>query len=139
MLRRFKIVSRCEGAAAVEFAIVLPVFLLILAGMFDFGWAFYWQHTVTNASREGARYAVQARLVGGDLTTYTDAEITKLVKDNYGTDLVVTVNPASAGTTGTSRSVTVTKPMTYFVAGVLNHWGVVLPTTISNQTTMTME
>ena len=47
-----------EGAAAVEFAIVLPILLLILAGLFDFGWGFYWKHTVTNASRGGARYAV---------------------------------------------------------------------------------
>ena len=53
-----------EGAAAVEFALVLPVLMILLAGFFDFGWLFYWQHSVTNASRAGARFAVQAKLVG---------------------------------------------------------------------------
>ena len=69
-----------EGAAAVEFAIVIPLLLLLLAGFFDFGWLFYWQHTVTNASRAGARYAVQAKLIGGVSTPYTDAEITNISK-----------------------------------------------------------
>ncbi len=60
-----------EGAAAVEFAILLPILLLLLAGFFDFGWLFYWQHTVTNASRAGARYAVQANYPLGVRTPYT--------------------------------------------------------------------
>ena len=54
-----------EGAAAVEFAIVLPVLMLFLAGFIDFGSLFFWQHTVTNASRAGARYGVQAKVVAG--------------------------------------------------------------------------
>lgn len=47
-----------EGQAMVEFALVLPVFLLILCGIIDFGWLFYNQLSLNNACREGARYAV---------------------------------------------------------------------------------
>ena len=49
---------RSRGQALVEFAVVLPVFLLILAGVIDFGLGLYSQMTVINAAREGARYAV---------------------------------------------------------------------------------
>ncbi len=41
----------------VEFAIVIPVFLLILCGIMDFGFALYSRMTVINAAREGARVA----------------------------------------------------------------------------------
>jgi hypothetical protein len=128
-----------EGAAAVEFAILLPLLLLLLAGLIDFGWLFYWNHTVTNASRAGARYAVQAKYVGGVTTPYTDTEITTLVKNNYGADLGVAVDRTGGNNPGAPRSVTVTKTMQWFFLGVLQSWGVPLPPTASNKTTMTME
>lgn len=49
---------RSRGQALVEFAVVLPVFLLILAGVIDFGLGLYSQMTVINAAREGARLAI---------------------------------------------------------------------------------
>lgn len=53
-----KLLSRKEdGQALVEFALVLPLLLLILCGIIDFGWMFYSQLSVQNACREGARYA----------------------------------------------------------------------------------
>ncbi|MDH4142870.1 MAG: pilus assembly protein [Chloroflexota bacterium] len=42
----------------VEFALILPVFLLILSGVLDFGFMLYSRMTVINATREGARLAV---------------------------------------------------------------------------------
>jgi hypothetical protein len=128
-----------EGTAALEFAIVLPVLLLLLAGFFDFGWLFYWQHSVTNASRAGARYAVQAKLVGGVPTPYTDAEITTLVKNNYGADLDVAVDRTGGVNPGAPCSVTVTKTMPWFFLSFLQGLGVNLPTTVHNKTTMTIE
>ena len=46
-----------RGAAAVELAIILPVLLLVIGGIIDFGRFFYTQIQVTNAAREGARMA----------------------------------------------------------------------------------
>ena len=46
-----------RGAAAVEFAILLPVLLLVLIGIMEFGRAYNVQITASNAAREGARYA----------------------------------------------------------------------------------
>jgi Flp pilus assembly protein TadG len=45
-----------QGSYAVEFAIILPVFLLLVFGIVDFGHAWYMRHVMVNASREGARY-----------------------------------------------------------------------------------
>jgi Flp pilus assembly protein TadG len=45
------------GQALVEFTMVLPVLLVLLFGLVDFGRAFYSWLLVTNAAREGARVA----------------------------------------------------------------------------------
>jgi Flp pilus assembly pilin Flp len=44
-----------RGAAAVEFALLLPLLVLILFGIIDFGRALNAQITITQAAREGAR------------------------------------------------------------------------------------
>ena len=48
-----------HGAVAVEFAILAPVFLLLVFGILDFGHAYYLKQVVSNASREGARYGAR--------------------------------------------------------------------------------
>lgn len=45
------------GASALEFAVVVPVLLLLLFGMIEFGLIFQGQLAVTHAAREGARLA----------------------------------------------------------------------------------
>ncbi len=49
---------RQRGQSLVEFALVLPIFLLVVMATVDFGWALRNYITVTNAAREGARYGV---------------------------------------------------------------------------------
>ncbi|HUG68005.1 MAG TPA: TadE family protein [Pirellulaceae bacterium] len=44
-----------RGAAAVEFAAVAPIFVLLLFGMLEFGRMVMVQQILTNATREGAR------------------------------------------------------------------------------------
>ena len=45
-----------NGQAMVEFALVLPIILLLLSGIIDFGWIFGNQLMADNACREAARY-----------------------------------------------------------------------------------
>jgi uncharacterized protein (UPF0333 family) len=45
-----------NGQAMVEFALVLPILLLFIAGVIDFGWIFHNQLAANNASREAARF-----------------------------------------------------------------------------------
>jgi len=46
-----------EGVAIAEFAISLPLLLVLVVGIFDFGKAFNVKQKVTGAAREGARFA----------------------------------------------------------------------------------
>lgn len=45
-----------RGVAAVEFAIILPIFLLVLFGIVEFGGMMYDQQIIETAAREGARW-----------------------------------------------------------------------------------
>lgn len=49
---------RTVGQALVEFALILPIFLLIFVSLFDLGRAVFVYNTLTNAAREGARLAI---------------------------------------------------------------------------------
>lgn len=50
-----------KGVAAVEFAIILPVLLLILFGIVELSLALYDKAVITNASREAARFGIVLR------------------------------------------------------------------------------
>jgi Flp pilus assembly protein TadG len=75
-----------QGAVLIEFAMVLPVLLLIVVGIMDFGLLFRQQQVVINAAREGARMAA---LVG-----YTEADVQSRVQA-YLTAGGVTATPAT--------------------------------------------
>lgn len=49
--------SKENGQAIIEFALVLPIFLLLVMGIIDFGWLFYNSINVENSARNGARSA----------------------------------------------------------------------------------
>ena len=77
--------SRRRGASAVEFAIIAPVFFMLIFGMLEFGRMLMVQQVLTNAARSGSRMAV--------IDGATSAEVIRSVRDYLdGT----TVNPADA-------------------------------------------
>lgn len=55
-----------RGAALVEFALCLPLLLVVIAGIVDFGFAFQRYEVITNAAREGARLASLPQYQGND-------------------------------------------------------------------------
>jgi Flp pilus assembly protein TadG len=58
-IRRIGWRFRCErGAELIEFALTLPILLLVVLGIIEFGFVFREYEVVTNAVREGARIAV---------------------------------------------------------------------------------
>ena len=48
----------CVGSELIEFAVILPLLLLVVFGVIDFSIALYDKAVVTNASREGARAGI---------------------------------------------------------------------------------
>ncbi len=49
---------RHAGQTLVEFVLILPIFLLLIMGLFDIGRAVLYYAVLNNAAREGTRYAV---------------------------------------------------------------------------------
>jgi Flp pilus assembly protein TadG len=90
------------GAAAVEMALVLPILILLLGGIIDFGFAFNTQISLTHAAREGVR--VEAIGTGGDgeaaaiaafsapAATNIAASVTRACPSPDGARLEVTAN-----------------------------------------------
>ena len=79
LARAFRRLRRTEaGQALVEFTMILPIFLLLLFALVDFGRAFYTWLLITNAAREGARAAA----VQSDAAT-VQTRIYNSICDNY--------------------------------------------------------
>jgi Flp pilus assembly protein TadG len=96
--------NRDRGAAAVEFALVLPVLLLVLCGIIDFGRALHAQVVLTQAAREGARLAALGQ---SDVVTRTRGAAGPL----SGVEVAVTACPANL--TAADAVVTVTHQFTF--------------------------
>jgi len=64
-----------RGAAAVEMALVLPVLLLVVFGMMDFGRMLNAQITVNEAAREGARWAALGQASPGTRVAIAAADL----------------------------------------------------------------
>lgn len=62
-----------RGAAAVEFALVVPVLFLLVFGMIDFGWAINRYTVLNNATREGVRLASLGATSSEITASVTDA------------------------------------------------------------------
>ncbi|MGQ9687662.1 MAG: TadE/TadG family type IV pilus assembly protein [Desulfobaccales bacterium] len=86
--------GREDGAAMVEFALILMVLLLIILGIIQFGFLFYTKYVITCAFREGARYgSVYKTTATGDRlapAAYSPS-IEQVVRD-YVSNLVSNVN-----------------------------------------------
>ncbi len=82
-----------RGAAAVEFALVLPVLLLLVLGAIDWGYFFFVQQVVTNAAREAARV--------GSLTPYDPANTAADAAAQHEAETVATAYIQNAGLLGT--------------------------------------
>jgi Flp pilus assembly protein TadG len=93
-------ISREEGVAAVEFALILPVLALMLFGILEFGRVWSQYQVFQGAAREGARCAaVQA-------TEFSDCEIQPAIEqaaEPYDPDGVATVK---IGTTNAPQGCT---------------------------------
>jgi Flp pilus assembly protein TadG len=53
--------ARNEGAAAVEFGLLLPLLIAMISAIIDYGYIFFIQNNLTNAVREGARAGITLR------------------------------------------------------------------------------
>ncbi|WP_138414200.1 TadE/TadG family type IV pilus assembly protein [Sinomonas gamaensis] len=95
--------DRERGAAAVEFALVLPVLLALVLGIIDFGRVFNAQQTLTYATRAGARVMA----IQNNQTAAISAAQTAAAPLGQIASSAFTVSPSTC-TSGVQVTVTVT-------------------------------
>ena len=87
-----KFLRRRAGQSMVEFAVLAPVFFLLLLGTIDLGRAVYTYNAISNAAREGARAAVPY-----DSPLPTTASVVAAVQSKLGGGFSLTLDTLCAG------------------------------------------
>jgi hypothetical protein len=124
-----------NGAAAVEFAIVMPMLVLLAFGIIEFGLMFYNKQILTNASREAARAAI---------TGVTVSEVKQIVLNYCNGKLLNLEGPINLSVAdidvpplnGSDMSVAVSFDYNFLFSQVI---GIINPITVSGRTIMRME
>jgi Flp pilus assembly protein TadG len=111
---------RRRGATAVEFAVVLSVFILFLFSVFEYGRFVMMSNLLINATREGCRYALvhaQDATVVADVQTVVRSRLAGQV--NQLPDLAISVYPTNNPTAAMS-STNPDDPITVMASGTLS-------------------
>ena len=130
------IIENQNGGAAVEFAIIIPLLVLLVAGICDIGLLLYNQQVITNASREGARAGIARE----------DDNAVRQIVDTYCQGRLITFGSDESPTTSflydtgkpfqTDFSVTVTYNYRFLIPAILN---LGITKTLTAETLMKME
>lgn len=128
---------RCnqKGVASVEFAVVLPLLMLLICGTIEFGALFYNKQVLTNASREAARAGITGEsptAIQEIVTRYCEGRLIGLKNAVTASMVSVVVSPPDAQN---DLTVTVNLNYDYLFAQIVG----IHQTTISAQTVMRME
>ncbi len=91
-----------RGVAIVEFAIVLPLLIILVFGIIEFGFIIYNKAMITNASREGARIGIVYRIdSGNNYLPPNDAAVRPLIEtriNDYLRSSLISFDPAAVKT-----------------------------------------
>jgi Flp pilus assembly protein TadG len=114
--------TRRRGQALVEFCLVVPIFLILLSGVLDFGFMLFQRMSVINAAREGARAAAMVADATTAETTAQQSAVSAAAQGGIGistSNVVVTCMKAktfvveACNTASQGDSVRVTVSYTY--------------------------
>jgi len=129
-----------SGAELIEFALTLPLLLLLVLGIIEFGFMFQEYEVLTNAAREGARIAVLPTYAATDAARKNNATArideyltdgglnsslaTKCIGTGCAGTAVATPLAAPASGCVSTITVTVTYPhQMVFVGGIIQYFG----------------
>lgn len=93
-----------SGSAAIEFGLVLPLLLVVVVGIIDYGQIHFTRLTMTNAAREGARVGVT--MAENDAQAAAVATTSSYL-GRAGVDAVVTATVPSQSTPTVTVTVTI--------------------------------
>jgi Flp pilus assembly protein TadG len=121
-VKRFRKINNQNGAAMVEFAIVLPLLLMLIFGMIEFSVMLYDKAMLTNATREGARFGILFRTkpipvtgIGSIPDTVDNYLQNNLISLGGGTETLITSVSGTCTAPGLPITVTVSYPYKFLV------------------------
>ncbi len=126
-----RLLRRETGGVMLEFAIILPILVLVVFGIIDFGHAWYMKTEITSASRSGARYASQYNTdpssglqvlpcnLNPSVSTWVTNNYASLLPSNANLHANVTGAGYTSGIAGQDIIVTVTARKYWFVLGAI--------------------
>lgn len=126
-----------RAQSLVEFALVLPMLVMIIMGVFDLGRAIYSDTVIGNAAREGARTGI--------IKTKTDADIISAVQSTafaIGTTdppMHISISPSPTRSSPGTINVTVTYTFTAITPLIGSFFGPSGNLILTGSTTMTVE
>ncbi|MCP9439021.1 MAG: pilus assembly protein [Nitrospira sp.] len=127
-----------DGAAAVEFALVLPLLLLLTIGMIDVGLLLHRTSLLTSASREGARAGIVQTTSRPTASVIETTVRSVLMRAGLAMDGVRIFVRGAGGSPGSQLAVLVEAPHRFLVLGHLVP-GIPTTMTLRSQTVMTIE
>ena len=143
MLVRTRRAARCQGAAAIETALIMIPLVMMFFAIFEYGRFAMDLNVLNNAAREGCRYA----LVNNTSTTIT-ADVKSIVSKRMGTRLQqftgyeVTVSGTHAGVATPVNDLVPGDMISVHVTGKYNFLNIIplvkMPATVSINSTVTM-
>ncbi|NJD57227.1 MAG: pilus assembly protein [Nitrospirae bacterium] len=141
-MKAHRTITEQRGASAVEFALVLPLLLLLVFGIVEWGMYMFNKHIITNASRTGARRGIVQEIPRVPLS-----EIQQTVVNYTSTHLVtfgtpnapVTTVPAICTKFDDDLAVTVSYDYTFLLLPTLSAGRVSPSKTITARTVMKCE
>jgi Flp pilus assembly protein TadG len=83
-----------KGQAMVEFALILPLLLMLVFGIFEVSWFMYGKLSLENAAREGARAGSVGTTIT-EATTSAESRIQAIIPDNVADNLTVSISYTS--------------------------------------------
>jgi Flp pilus assembly protein TadG len=107
-----------DGAAAIEFALVLPILLLLVFGIIEFGFALYNKEVITNASREGARYGIIAgdpRPTTAQIQSVVTTYLSKMPLVGWNASKATVSVTGAQGASGSDLTVTINYQYSFLV------------------------
>lgn len=118
--------ARPSGQVIVEFALLLPVFLLLLLMLVDAGRAFMTTHVILNAAREGARTGSLPETSMGDVTAAVTAV---LASGGIAGATISASNVGASAPAGATTTVTVSYAMPTVTGTFIPGWSGNIPLT----------
>ena len=135
MARMKRCLRRSRGLETVEAALILPLMLLVVFGILEYGWMFVKQAQITNITREAGRLAAMPDAT----TTSVNAMVAQMMANDNISGYQTPVYSPAIGSATAGQAITVTITVPYSNVGLTKVSLLPLPTSLQAQITMNKE